>query len=125
MLDMNDGNAFGASCLDGLLDVRQYGSRIPKRKLSTREIVVLQIDHEQCLRHAFISLSLMGSAVLWLKAVDSIRSAPKVNVRSRDIDAAIRTDRQGIGPTQSLVLYDNLGCPVRQQSFHRIILQGG
>ena len=37
MLDMNDGNAFGASCLDGLLDVRQYGSRIPKRKLVTGE----------------------------------------------------------------------------------------
>ena len=44
MLDMNDGDAFRASRLDGLLNVGQHGSCIPKGELATREIVVLQVD---------------------------------------------------------------------------------
>ena len=113
---INDGNTFGVSRLDGWLNVGQPTS-VFHRGTCPREMVVLQVDHEQCLSHAVVSWSSRGGAVLGLKAVDSIWSTPKVNVRSRDIDAAIRTHRQGIGPTQSLVRVPQSGGPVGQNRF--------
>ena len=51
VLDVDHGNALSVGLLDGPLDVLKHDIRVPQRELATGEVVVLKINHQQCLRH--------------------------------------------------------------------------
>ena len=53
VLDVDHGDALNVGLPDDSLDVLENGFRVPQWKLATGEVIVLEIDHQQCLRHGW------------------------------------------------------------------------